>query len=234
MNMQRRRPLERCPSHAWKTKQVNTPSFDVPPALYGVLGVDLTEIHALGPALALKLIGECQALHYWLCVAPGNKISGGKVLSSRTRRSSSWAAALLRLAAISVGRSDTALPAFYPQLPSRASKAKAVTAAARKVADLFYNALRHGMSYKDPRADHYEQQYRSPVLTNLQRRAKSLGFVLQAFRQTPNRLSQEEVRGLLRRKRHGSSPSSRSTGRSRRWHGYAMRLECRGPASMLG
>ena len=42
-----------------KTKQVNTPSFDVRAALYGVIGVDLTEIHGLGPSLALKLVGEC-------------------------------------------------------------------------------------------------------------------------------------------------------------------------------
>jgi transposase len=102
-----------------KTKQVNTPSFDVRAALYGVLGVDLTEIHGSGPSLALKLVGECgtdlrawpTAKHFtsWLCLAPGNKISGGKVLSSRTRRSSSRAAALLRLAATTIGRSDTAL-----------------------------------------------------------------------------------------------------------------------------
>ncbi|WP_342709817.1 hypothetical protein AAFG13_36170 [Bradyrhizobium sp. B124] len=45
---------------------------------------------------------------------------------------------------------------------------------------LFYNTLRHGISYKDPGADHYEEQYRSRVLANLKRRAKSLGFVLQA------------------------------------------------------
>jgi transposase len=160
-------------------------------ALYGVLGVDLTEIHGLGPSLALKLIGECgtdlrawpSAKHFtsWLCLAPGNKISGGKVLSSRTRRSSSRAAALLRLAATTVGRSDTALGAFYRRLSSRAGKAKAVTATARKIAVLFYNTLRHGMSYRDPGADQYEQQYRSRVLANLQRRAKSLGFVLQAI-----------------------------------------------------
>jgi hypothetical protein len=59
-------------------------------------------------------------------------------------------------------------------------KSKAVTATARKIAVLFYNTLRHGMSYKDPGADQYERQYRSRVLANLQRRAKSLGFVLQA------------------------------------------------------
>jgi transposase len=174
-----------------KTKQVNAPTFDVRTALYSVLGVDLTEIHGLGPSLSLKLIGECgtdlkawpSAKHFtsWLCLAPGNKISGGKVLSSRTRRSSSRAAALLRLAATTVGRSNTALGAFYRRLSSRAGKAKAVTATARKIAVLFYNTLRHGMSYRDPGADQYEQQYRSRVLANLQRRAKSLGFVLQAI-----------------------------------------------------
>jgi transposase len=36
------------------------------------------------------------------------------------------------------------------------------------------------MTYRDPGADHYEEQYRSRVLANLKRRAKSLGFVLQA------------------------------------------------------
>jgi transposase len=171
-----------------KTKQVNAPSFDVRAALYGVIGVDLTEIHGLGPSLALKLVGECgtdlrawpTAKHFtsWLCLAPGNKISGGKVLSSRTRRSSSRAAALLRLAATTIGRSETALGAFYRRLSSRAGKAKAVTATARKIAVLFYNTLRHGMTYRDPGADHYEEQYRSRVLASLKRRAKSLGYVV--------------------------------------------------------
>jgi transposase len=144
------KPVGKLPKPRVKTKQVNTPSFDVRAALYGVLGVDLTEIHGLGPSLALKLVGECgtdlrawpTAKHFtsWLCLAPGNKISGGKVLSSRTRRSSSRAAALSRLAATTIGRSDTALGAFYRRLSSRAGKAKAVTATARKIAILFYNS----------------------------------------------------------------------------------------------
>ena len=49
----------RLPRARTKTKQVNTPSFNVRAALYAVLGVDLTQIHGLGPSLALKLIGEC-------------------------------------------------------------------------------------------------------------------------------------------------------------------------------
>ena len=96
------------------------------------------------------MVAECgtdlqawkSAKHFtsWLCLAPGNKISSGKLLSSRTRRSSSRTAALLRLAAVTIGRSDTALGAFYRRLSSRIGKQKAVTATARKIAVLFYNA----------------------------------------------------------------------------------------------
>ncbi|MDZ4137711.1 MAG: IS110 family transposase [Erythrobacter sp.] len=176
------------PKARTKGKQVNAPSFDVRAALYGVLGTDLTQIHGLGPALALKLVAECgtdlrawkSAKHFtsWLCLAPGNKISGGKLLSSRTRRSSSRAAALLRLAATTIGRSDTALGAFYRRLSSRIGKQKAVTATARKIAVLFYNALRFGTTYNDPGAAAYEERHRTRVLANLQRRAKTLGFEL--------------------------------------------------------
>lgn len=173
-----------------QSRQSNGLAFDVSAALHSLLGKDLTRIHGVGPYLALKLVSECgddlsawpSAKHFtsWLCLAPGNKISGGKVLSSRTRRSGSRAASLLRLAAVTIGRTDTALGAFYRRLSVRVGKAKAVTATARKIAVLFYNALRHGMDYVDPGASYYETRYRARVIENLQRRAKAFGFVLQA------------------------------------------------------
>jgi transposase len=101
-------------------------------------------------------------------------------LSSRTRRSGNRAAALLRLAAVTAGRTDTALGAFYRRLSARTGKAKAVTATARKIAVLFYNALRHGMDYVDPGASYYETCYRERVVKNLHRRAKAFGFIVQA------------------------------------------------------
>jgi transposase len=182
-------PTGRLPPARHRTKQPNGMNFDVRAILHGLLGCDLTQIHGLGPYLALKLVGECgtdlsawpDAKHFtsWLCLAPSNKISGGKVLSSRTRRSGSRAAALLRMAAISVGRTETALGAFYRRLSARVGKAKAITATARKIAVLFYNTLRHGMAYADAGAAYYEERYRQRVLSNLERRAKSLGYVLQ-------------------------------------------------------
>src|SRR5882672_2610585 len=112
-----------------RTDQANALAFDVRAALFGMLGKDVTTIDGLGPYLSLKLIAECgddltswpSAKHFtsWLGLAPSNKVSGGKMLSSRTRRSGGRAAALLRLAAVTVGRTDTALGAFYRRLSSR-------------------------------------------------------------------------------------------------------------------
>jgi len=177
------------PSSRRRTDQVNGLAFDVRSALFALLGKDIVSIDGLGPYLALKLIAECgddllawpSAKHFtsWLGLAPNNKISGARVLSSRTQRTGSRAAALLRLAAVTVGRTETALGAFYRRLSARIGKAKAVTATARKIAALFYNAVRHGMEYADPGASFYETQYRQRVVKNLQRRAKTFGFVLQ-------------------------------------------------------
>jgi transposase len=177
-------PAPRC-----KTRQTNALKFDVRAALYAVIGVDLTQIHGIGPYLSLKLVSECgtdlskwpSAGHFtsWLCLSPGNKISGGKVLSAHTRRSNNRVTALLRLAAINVGKTDSALGAFYRRMAARVGKAKAVTATARKVAILFYNTLRYGRDYSDPGASYYEERHRERVLHNLERRAKQLGYTLE-------------------------------------------------------
>jgi transposase len=166
----------------------NEPKFEVRKSLYTLLGADLSQIHGLGPYSVLRLVAECgddmrkwpTSKHFtsWLTLAPGNKISGGRVLSSRTRRSSNRAAALLRIAAVNVGRTQTAIGAFYRRLAARIGKAKAVTATARKLAVLFYNALRFGLTYADAGASYYEERYRQRVVHSLKRRAQQMGFIL--------------------------------------------------------
>ena len=189
LNEERPAPEEPLPAvrHA---KGRNEPKFDARPALYTLLGADLTQIHGFGPYTVLRLVAECgddmrkwpTAKHFtsWLSLAPGNKISGGRLLSSKTRRSSNRATALLRIAAVNIGKTQTALGAFYRRLAARTGKAKAVTATARKLAILFYKALRFGMSYVDPGASYYEERYRQRVIHNLHRRARHLGFTLVA------------------------------------------------------
>jgi hypothetical protein len=188
LNEQREPPAASLPKVRSKRRAKNEPDFEVRDALYSLVGVDLTQIHGLGPYSALRIVAECgtdmsrwrTAKHFtsWLTLAPGSKISGGKVLSSRTRRSANRATALLRLAAVGAGKSSTALGAFFRRLAARVGKAKAVTATARKIAVILYNTLRHGAAYVDPGVDYYEERYRRRTLDNLRRRAESLGFQL--------------------------------------------------------
>jgi transposase len=168
----------------------NEPRFEIRSVLNTLLGVDLTEIHGLGPYSVLRIFAECgsdmtrwpTAKHFtsWLTLAPGNKISGGKVLSAKTRRSANRATVLLRLAAVSVSRTATALGAFFRRLAARVGKAKAVTATARKIATALYNTMRYGKAYVDPGASYYEERYRERTLNNLRRRAGAMGFALVA------------------------------------------------------
>lgn len=189
LNSSRPIPAAPLPKARHRTKQPNDVNFDVRTAMYQLAGTDLTQIHGIGPFLALRLVAECgtdltrwkTAKHFtsWLTLSPGCKISGGKVLSAHTRKTSNRLTVALRLAAVTVGRTNTALGAFYRRLAARIGNAKAVTATARKIAILFYNAMRFGIDYKDPGADHYEQQYRDRVIKQLHRRAAQFGLILQ-------------------------------------------------------
>jgi transposase len=171
-----------------RTRQAHAPRVDVRTALFQLRGIDLTQLHGFGAYTALRLIGECgtdmtkwpTAKHFtsWLTLAPDNQISGGKRLSTKTRRAANRAATILRLAAVNVGKTQTAIGAFYRRLAARVGKAKAVTATARTWAVLFDNTLRYGMAYQDPGASYYEAQYRQRVLHGLRRRAKALGYEL--------------------------------------------------------
>ena len=187
LNRDRESPVSPIPASRHPRAR-NELKFDVRPALYNLLGTDLSQINGFTAYTVLRLVGECgddmrkwpSAKHFtsWLCLAPGNKISGGRVLSSKTRKSANRAAVVLRMAAVNAGKTHTAIGAFYRRLAARAGKAKAVTATARKLAVLFYNSLRFGMKYVDPGEDHYEQNYQERVLHQLHRRAKQMGFKL--------------------------------------------------------
>jgi transposase len=166
----------------------NEPRFDIRSPLQQLTGVDLTQLDAIGPYSALRLLAEIgidmsrwpTEKHFtsWLTLAPKNKISGGRLLSSQTQPSANRAAAVLRLAAMSLGRTETALGAFYRRLAYRVGKAKAITATARKLAILVYRTLKDRLVYHDPGAAAYDAHHRTRVLRRLRQRAATLGFAL--------------------------------------------------------
>ena len=114
----------------------------------------------------------------WLGLCPGSRITGGKMLSSKTRKVVNRAAKAFRMAAQSLANSQTALGAFYRRIRNRLGPPKAITATAHKLARLFYRLWTTGEAYVDVGADAYDQQYQHRVLKNLKRRAQQMGFEL--------------------------------------------------------
>jgi transposase len=99
-------------------------------------------------------------------------------MSGKTKRCANRPAQALRLAAAALRTSQSALGAYYRRICSRMDKAKAVTAAAHKLARLTYSMLTKGEEYTDQGQAYYEERYRQRVLHNLNRRAQQLGMAL--------------------------------------------------------
>lgn len=175
------RPKGRKPSR-------NAPDFDLRAHLYRISGVDFTQIDGLESLTVQTILSEVgldptrfpTVKHFasWLGLSPGSRISGGKVLSAKTRKVINRAAKAFRMAAQSLTNSKTALGAFYRRLRSRIGPPKAITATAHKLARIFYRLWTTGDAYVDIGVDAYEQKYQQRTLKKLKRKARLMGFSL--------------------------------------------------------
>lgn len=166
----------------------NAPRFDLRTQLFQICGVDLTRIDGIDVTTALAVVSEvgpdlsrfASVKHFtsWLGLCPGTKISGGKILSGKSKRTANRAAQALKLAAAALKSSQSALGAYYRRMCARLDRAKAVTAAAHKLARLVYFMLTKGEEYTDQGQDYFEERYRERVLRQLQKRAEKLGMRL--------------------------------------------------------
>jgi transposase len=187
---------EPAPAPARKpTTNRSLPAFDARSELYRMTGVDLTRIDGIAATTALGLVAEIGVdmspwptrgpFCSWLALCPGNKITGGKRLSGKTRRSANRAKALFRLAARSLQHSQSALGAFHRRMKARLGAPKAILATAHKLARIFYNMLQHGTEYVDVGVQYYEKRYRERLLQGLRHRASALGYELTEVAPTP-------------------------------------------------
>lgn len=159
-------------------------------ALYRLSGVDLTQIDALGVETVSVVLSEYGAdltrfptekqfvAHVGL--APHRPISGGKPVKKRKKPASASArvGAALRMAALSLRRSQTGLGAYYRRIAQRLGADIAVFATARKLAQWVYRVLRWGQAYADDGAAAYEKRYHEARVKRLATTAKQLGYTL--------------------------------------------------------
>ena len=185
--------IEKCPDNLpvpEPTKRFATIShpanFDLHSSLYRLIGRDMTRIDGLAPLSVMAIVTEVgldmtkwrTEGHFcsWLGLTPHHKVSGGKILSRKTRPVKNRATTAFRMAAVSLARGPSALGAFYRRMKAKLGAPKALTATAHKLAKLFYRLLRFGEDYVDQGAQKYEEQLRDKQIKALKRRAAALGL----------------------------------------------------------
>ena len=166
----------------------NAPAFDVRACLDRILGFDLTALPGLEASSAQVLGSEIgtamskwpteQHFASWLGVAPHNDLSGGKGLGSKPRKGNRRAAHALRLAAQTLGRTQTALGSDDRRRRARKGPTQAITATAHKLARMLYHVLKPRTPYQPQSQETYDQHLRQRAIRHLKRSATRLGFTL--------------------------------------------------------
>ena len=166
----------------------NEARFDLRNHLYRVFGVDLTAVPGVNSLTAQALLTEvgpdlskfptASAFASWLGLCPDNRISGGKVLSVRTRHVVARLAAALRMAAQSLHHSHSFLGDYFRRMRTRLGPPAAITAAAHKLARILYHLITTREPYAESvfaAIEHRSQQRR---IAHLKKQASVLGLKL--------------------------------------------------------
>lgn len=164
----------------------NEPNFDLRTHLYRIFGVDLTAVPGINVLTAHTILSEigpdiskfrsAAAFASWLGLCPHNDISGGKVLSVKTRHVNNRAALAFRMAANALFRSQSALGDFFRRMRAKLGAPKAITAAAHKLARIVYHMLSTREAYDEAILKKHEGRFRARAEARLRAQAKILGY----------------------------------------------------------
>ena len=153
------------------------------PDLFGTGYAGLGGISVLTAHTILSEIGpdiskfrSAAAFASWLGLCPHNDISGGKILSVKTRRVNNRAALAFRMAANALFRSQSPLGDFFRRMRAKLGAPSAITAAAHKLARIVFHMLSTREGYDEAALKRNEQGFRARAETRLRAQAKALGY----------------------------------------------------------
>ena len=165
-----------------------TPEAGMRTELHRIFGVDLIDVPGLNVSTVGTLVTEvgpdlskfrsASAFASWLTLCPDNEISGGKILHAKTRSSKSRATKALRMAAYSLHGSTSYLGQYYRRMRAKLGAPKAITAAAHKLARIFYHMVTTEQPYNETIFAEQEMIYRKRLEKKLKAQARKLGFEL--------------------------------------------------------
>jgi transposase len=156
---------------------------------YRILGVDLTAIPGINVRTVEVFLGEAgpdlsrfrsaAAFAHWLSLSPDNSITGGKLVSSKTKRSNNRLAGALRMAAQALSREKSYLGHFYRRMKLQLDGGpQAVTAAAHKLARIIYAMVTKRVEYDEGRFAEIEKRSQQRQKQRLVKQALKLGYIL--------------------------------------------------------
>lgn len=149
-------------------KGKNQPKMDIQRLSKKLLNVDLFAIESISSSTVMSFLSEIgndiykfrTAKHFisWLRLAPNNRVSGGKTISSKTPRGKNKFALALRNAANTIERKkDGLLVSFFRRIAYKKGRAAAITATARKLAVIIWNMIIKKTSYVPIDSHEYQE-----------------------------------------------------------------------------
>lgn len=179
-----------------KTRK-NQPDFNVTQYLYDVLGVDVTKIWGLkditaltllsetGPCLKQKFPTEKQFLS-WLNVVPNNKITGGKMISSRVPKKKNRAGQALREAANGLWNAKNPFGDYLRKKKARSGSGHAIVGTARKIASVYYKLVTEKEEFRPDIMEGAQEKYWRKKLVSLEKAKEKIEAQLATYQLNTN------------------------------------------------
>jgi transposase len=172
-----------------KKQNKNRPKMDIERLAYQLTGgIDLSKIDGVSGQTLLSIISEigtevdkfptARQFSSWLRLAPNNRKTGGKVLSSHTPKRKNRLSLALQRAANVIGNNlkEGALHQFFVRIKIKKGYMEAVVATARKLAVIIWNMLSKKEQYKPTEDKAYTEKLRNQTIKNIQKKLKRLNI----------------------------------------------------------
>ena len=163
-----------------KSRSKNAPKMDIENFAYQLWGVNVFEIPGLKDTAVMHLIGElghdfidkfesAEKFSSWCNLAPNNKISGGKILSSRLMKRKNPVGQIFRTAAAPLARDKGEIGNYYRRMKAKSGALQANVATAHKMAKIFYTMVKNKVAYDARKVGLNERELTERKIAKLER-----------------------------------------------------------------
>ena len=169
----------------------NAVDFDVEKYGYAIWGINPMTIPGMSAGSVLQLIGELghnfvdkfdtpEKFCKWCNIVPNNRISGGKLISSRVPKRKNPVGQVFRLCANALKDAKNPMGFYFRRIRSRGGHMQAIVATAHKIARIFYVMIKNKCTYDETKVGLDEQELLRKKIVRTQRALDKLNARLSA------------------------------------------------------